>query len=160
MLGLLSLGYWYSVLSGMLVLCSLWDAGPWQTGAESSLNGINSGKELPLLPGSNLCPNPGADLSVEQRPQPWEQSWEKGQAQRVLIPETPQSSLDKATRLPEIPAGWVGETRAGSCGSALAQLFNDGFSQSLIISREGKKIPVGRAAKQPGNLSGRAVSAL
>lgn len=40
-------------------------------GAEFPVNGIHSGKELGLLLGSNLCTKPGADLAVEQRPQPW-----------------------------------------------------------------------------------------
>lgn len=95
---------------------------------------------------------------MEQRPQPSEQSWKKGQARCVLIPVAPHSSLDKAARLPEIPAGRFGQLGNLSRLPAdlLPQLFKDGFSQSLVISGEGKKIPVGRAAKQPGNLSGRA----
>lgn len=88
---------------------------------------------------------------MEQRPQPSEQSWKKGQARCVLIPVAPHSSLDKAARLPEIPAGRFGQLGNLSRLPAdlLPQLFKDGFSQSLVISGEGKKYPW---AEQPNSL--------
>lgn len=38
---------------------------------------------------------------MEQRPQPLEQAWEKGQAHCVLIPQAPHSLLDKAVGCPK-----------------------------------------------------------
>lgn len=46
--------------------------------------------------GSNLYTDLGADLAVEQRPQPLERSWKKA-AHCALIPMPPRSMLDKAT---------------------------------------------------------------
>lgn len=111
--------------------------------------------------GSNLYTNPGADLAVEQKPRPLEQSWKKA-ARCVLIPLClPAACRTKppgSERLPEIPARSVQQPRNMSllCAAALRQLFKDGFSQSLVISRErGKKYPWVKASKQPENYSER-----
>lgn len=123
--------------------CSLLDAGRWQTGFEFPVNGIHSAKELRLLLGSNLCTNPGADLAIEQRPQPLEQSWKKGQAHCVLIPLAPHSLLDKAARLPEIPAGWV--RQLGNLSRLPADLCCQTYSRmgflKVLSFQEGEKYP-------------------
>lgn len=111
--------------------------------------------------GSNLYTNPGANLAVEQKLRPLEQSWKKA-ARCVLIPLClPAACGTKppgSERLPEIPARSVQQPRNMSllCAAALRQLFKDGFSQSLVISREReKKYPWVKASKQPENYSER-----
>lgn len=81
---------------------------------------------------------------------------EKGQALCVLIPPAPHGELHKAQAARNTCwAAWAaGKPELAPCRSLLAQLFKDGFSQSLVISREGKKYPWAEHPKSLGTCVG------
>lgn len=107
--------------------------------------------------GSNLYTNPGADLAVEQRPQPLEQSWKKVTGTLCLNScASPPACWTKPPgnkRLPEIPARLVQQPRNMSLLSVLQcceSYSGMDFLKVLSFQERGKKNT--RGSKHPNSL--------